>query len=73
MRTFGSNDGVGYLGDEGVVGEEDWVVLGCDARLVIKGVVQHLLDIVVIGDVAVLDGVAEGEAPALGLQGVVTV
>merc|ERR1719391_1260575 len=59
------------LGVEGGLSEEDWVLLGGNAELVVEGVVPDLLHVVPVGDDAVLDGVLEGEDTSLGL-GLVT-
>mmetsp|Transcript_2399 Transcript_2399/g.9417 ORF Transcript_2399/g.9417 Transcript_2399/m.9417 type:complete len:397 (+) Transcript_2399:341-1531(+) len=50
------------------LGEEDRVLLGGDAELVVEGVVPDLLHVVPVGHDAVLDGVLEGEHAALGLR-----
>ena len=52
-------------------GEEDGVLLGGHAELVVEGVVPDLLHVVPVGHDAVLDGVLEGQDTTLGL-GLVT-
>ena len=53
------------LGVERGLGEEDGVLLGGDAQLVVEGVVPDLLHIVPVGHDAVLDGVLEQSIPPL--------
>ena len=55
------------LGVEGRLSEQDGVLLGGDAQLVVEGVVPDLLHVVPVGDDAVLDGILEGEHAPLGL------
>jgi hypothetical protein len=55
------------LGVEGGLGQEDGVLLGGHAQLVVEGVVPDLLHVVPVGHDAVLDGVLEREDTALGL------
>ena len=55
------------LGVERRLGEEDRVLLGRDAELVVEGVVPDLLHVVPVGHDAVLDGVLEREHAALRL------
>ena len=50
------------------LGEEDGVLLGRDAQLVVVCVVPDLLHVVPVGDCAVLDGVLKREHAALGLR-----
>merc|ERR1719356_631665 len=52
---------------EGSLSEEDWVLLGGNAELVVEGVVPDLLHVVPVGDDAVLDGVLQREDSSLGL------
>merc|ERR1719473_147269 len=59
------------LGVEGGLGEEDGVLLGGNAELVVEGVVPDLLHVVPVGHDTVLNGVLEGEDTTLGL-GLVT-
>merc|ERR1712176_105956 len=59
------------LGVEGGLGEEDGVLLGGDAELVVEGVVPDLLHVIPVGHDTVLNGVLEGEDTTLGL-GLVT-
>ncbi|KFO76326.1 hypothetical protein N303_08553, partial [Cuculus canorus] len=56
------------LGVEGGLGEQDRVLLGGDAQLVVKGVVPDLLHVIPVGDNTVLDGVLEGEDAPLALR-----
>ena len=55
------------LGVEGGLGEQDGVLLGGDAELVVEGVVPDLLHVVPVGHDAVLDGVLQGQDATLGL------
>ena len=50
------------------LGEQDWVLVGGDAELVVEGVVPELHHVVLVGDDAVLDRVLEGEDTTLGLD-----
>merc|ERR1712096_188778 len=59
------------LGVEGGLGEEDGLLLGGNAELVVEGVVPDLLHVVPVGDDSVLNGVLQGEDTPLGL-GLVT-
>merc|ERR1712016_403322 len=55
------------LGVEGGLGQEDGLLLGGNAELVVEGVVPDLLHVVPVGDDAVLNGVLQGEDTPLGL------
>merc|ERR1719400_266092 len=55
------------LGVEGGLGQEDGLLLGGNAELVVEGVVPDLLHVVPVGDDSVLDGVFQGEDTPLGL------
>ncbi|CAN8002682.1 unnamed protein product, partial [Ixodes hexagonus] len=55
------------LGVEGSLGEEDGVLLGGNAELVVEGVVPDLLHVVPVGHDAVLDGVLQGQDTTLAL------
>merc|ERR1719166_740657 len=55
------------LGVEGGLSQEDGLLLGGDAELVVEGVVPDLLHVVPVGDDSVLDGVLQGEDTPLGL------
>ena len=55
------------LGVEGGLSEEDGVLLGGDAELVVEGVVPDLLHVVPVGHDTVLNGVLEGEDSTLVL------
>merc|ERR1712043_50976 len=59
------------LGVEGGLGQEDGLLLGGSAELVVEGVVPDLLHVVPVGDDSVLNGVLQGEDTPLGL-GLVT-
>merc|ERR1719500_346901 len=59
------------LGVEGRLGQEDGLLLGGNAELVVEGVVPDLLHVVPVGDDSVLNGVLQGEDTPLGL-GLVT-
>merc|ERR1719187_2181354 len=59
------------LGVEGSLGQEDGLLLGGHAELVVEGVVPDLLHVVPVCDDAMLHGVLEGEDTSLGL-GLVT-
>merc|ERR1719220_2993782 len=59
------------LGVEGSLSEEDGLLLGGNAELVVEGVVPALLHVVPVGDYSVLDGVLQGEDTPLRL-GLVT-
>merc|ERR1712051_323886 len=59
------------LGVEGGLGQEDGLLLGGNAELVVEGVVPDLLHVVPVGDDSVLNGVLQGEDTPLGL-GLVT-
>merc|ERR1719394_187621 len=59
------------LGVEGGLSEEDGLLLGGNAELVVEGVVPDLLHVVPVGDDSVLNGVLQGEDTPLGL-GLVT-
>jgi len=55
------------LGVQGSLGQQNGVLLGGNAQLVVEGVVPDLLHIIPVGDDAVLDGVLQGEDTTLGL------
>mmetsp|Transcript_13713 Transcript_13713/g.28060 ORF Transcript_13713/g.28060 Transcript_13713/m.28060 type:complete len:392 (+) Transcript_13713:62-1237(+) len=55
------------LGVEGSLSEEDGVLLGGDAELVVEGVVPDLLHVVPVGDDTVLNRVLQGEHSTLVL------
>ena len=55
------------LGVEWGLSEEDGVLLGCHAELIVEGVVPDLLHVVPVVDDAVLNGVLQGEDASLGL------
>merc|ERR1719266_1272197 len=55
------------LGVEGSFGQEDGLLLGGHAELVVGGVVPDLLHVVPVGDDSVLHGVLQGEDTPLGL------
>ena len=55
------------LGVEGSLCEQDGVLLGGHAELVVEGVMPDLLHVVPVGDDTVLNGVLEGEDTSLGL------
>ena len=55
------------LGVEGSLSQEDGVLLGGNAQLVVEGVMPDLLHVVPVGDDSVLNGVLEGEDSTLGL------
>jgi len=59
------------LGVHGGFGEEDVVLFGVDAELVVEGVVPDEFHVVPVGDDTVLDGVGDGEDTTAGL-GVIT-
>merc|ERR1712186_191271 len=59
------------LGVEGGLSQEDGLLLGGNAELVVEGVVPDLLHVVPVGDDSVLDGVLQGKDTPLGL-GLVT-
>merc|ERR1711971_351164 len=59
------------LGVEGSLSQEDGLLLGGNAELVVEGVVPDLLHVVPDGDDSVLNGVLQGEDTPLGL-GLVT-
>jgi len=56
------------LGVKGGLSEEDGVLLGGNAELVVEGVVPDLLHVVPVGNNTVLNGVLEGENTTLGLS-----
>merc|ERR1711971_801690 len=56
------------LGVEGSLSEEDGLLLGGNAELVVESVVPDLLHVVPVGDDSVLHGVLEGEDTSLGLS-----
>jgi hypothetical protein len=56
------------LGVKGGLSEEDGVLLGGNAELVVEGVVPDLLHVVPVGHNTVLNGVLEGEDTTLGLS-----
>merc|ERR1711931_25920 len=55
------------LGVEGSLSQEDGLLLGGNAELVVEGVVPDLLHVVPVGDDSVLNGVLQGEDTPLGL------
>lgn len=55
------------LGVDGSLGQEDGVLLGGNAELVVEGVMPDLLHVVPVGDDTVLDRVAKREDTTLGL------
>merc|ERR1711911_320412 len=59
------------LGVEGGLSQEDGLLLGGNAELVVEGVVPDLLHIIPVGDDSVLNGVLQSEDTPLGL-GLVT-
>merc|ERR1740122_227254 len=59
------------LGVEGSLSQEDGLLLGGNAKLVVEGVVPDLLHVIPVGDDSVLHGVLQGEDTSLGL-GLVT-
>merc|ERR1711910_159909 len=59
------------LGVEGSLSQEDGLLLGGNAKLVVEGVVPDLLHVIPVGDDSVLNGVLQGEDTPLGL-GLVT-
>merc|ERR1711911_40740 len=59
------------LGVEGGLSQEDGLLLGGNAELVVEGVVPDLLHVIPVGDDSVLNGVLQGEDTPLGL-GLVT-
>merc|ERR1712130_602869 len=59
------------LGVEGSLSQEDGLLLGGNAELVVEGVVPDLLHVIPVGDDSVLNGVLQGEDTPLGL-GLVT-
>merc|ERR550539_1626862 len=59
------------LGVEGSLSQEDGLLLGGNAELVVEGVVPDLLHVIPVGDDSVLHGVLQGEDTSLGL-GLVT-
>ncbi len=56
------------LGVEGGLGEEDGVLLGGNAELIVEGVMPDLLHVIPVGDDAVLNRVLQGEDTPLGLS-----
>merc|ERR1719447_361300 len=56
------------LGVERSLSQEDGLLLGGNAELVVEGVVPDLLHVVPVGDDSVLHGVLEGEDTPLGLS-----
>ncbi len=56
------------LGVHGRFGEEDVVLFGVDAELVVEGVVPDEFHVVPVGDDTVLDGVGDGEDTTAGLR-----
>ena len=56
------------LGVHGSFGEEDVVLFGVDAELVVEGVVPDEFHVVPVGDDTVLDGVGDGEDTTAGLR-----
>merc|ERR1719442_389200 len=59
------------LGVEGSLSEEDGLLLGGNAELVVEGVVPDLLHVVPVGDDSMLNRVLQGKDTSLGL-GLVT-
>merc|ERR1712037_853598 len=59
------------LGVQGSLSQEDGLLLGGNAELVVEGVVPDLLHVIPVGDDAVLNGVLQGKDTPLGL-GLVT-
>ena len=53
---------------EGSLGQEDGVLLGGDAELIVEGVVPDLLHVIPVGDDAMLDRVFQGQNTTLGLS-----
>merc|ERR1739848_44769 len=56
------------LGVEGSLSQEDGLLLGGNAELVVEGVVPDLLHVIPVGDDSVLHGVLQGEDTSLGLS-----
>jgi len=50
------------------LGEQNWVLFGCDAELIVKSVMPYLLHVIPIGDDAVLNWVLESQDTALALS-----
>jgi hypothetical protein len=68
----GLEDNLGHLftvalGVDRGLSEKDGVLLWCDTKLVVEGVVPDLLHVVPVGDNTVLDGVSQGEDTTLAL------
>merc|ERR1719361_235343 len=59
------------LGVEGSLSEEDGLLLGGNAKLIVEGVMPDLLHVIPVGDDSMLNGVLEGKDTSLGL-GLVT-
>merc|ERR1712026_205695 len=55
------------LGVEGSLSQEDGLLLGGNAELIVEGVVPDLLHVVPVGDDSVLNGVLQGKDTPLGL------
>ena len=55
------------LGVEGSLSEQDGLLLGGNAELIVEGVMPDLLHVVPVGDDAVLNRVLQGENTSLGL------
>ena len=55
------------LGVEGSLGQEDGVLLRCNAELIVEGVMPDLLHVVPVCHDTVLNGVLQGEDTSLGL------
>jgi len=69
----GLEDDLGHLltvglGVNGGLSQEDRVLLGGHAELVVEGVVPNLLHVIPVGDNTVLNGVAQSENTTLGLS-----
>merc|ERR1719266_256973 len=55
------------LGVEGSLSEEDGLLLGCNTKFIVEGVMPDLLHIIPVGDDSMLNGVLEGKDTSLGL------
>ena len=55
------------LGVEGSLSEQDGLLLGSHAELIVEGVMPDLLHVIPVGDDAVLNWVLQGEDTSLGL------
>merc|ERR1712158_62212 len=56
------------LGVEGSFCQEDWLLLRCNTKLIVEGVVPDLLHVIPVGDDAMLHWVLQGEDTPLGLS-----